>query len=280
MDVDAVRPIFAQRTKPEKNKFQKRVGAKTAKRLEIAENAAFELEPADATMYRALAARCNYLSQDRPDISFSSKELCREFSVPNKMSFQKLKRLARYLAGMPRLVYVYPWQEFPDVLDVYVDTDFAGCQATRRSTSGGVALLGGCLIKHWSKTQTTISLSSGEAELHGIAYGAAQALGLQSLLRDLGWAVRIRIHSDATAAIGICRRKGIGKIRHLATTDLWIQDKVRSKTLELCKVLGTENPADVLSKYVSRQAMEAALSKMGLVALAGRPLSAPAAMGA
>ena len=97
MDVDQDgRQIFAARTKPlTTNKFQKRVGAKTAKKLELAENAAFELEPADATMYRALAARCNYLSQDRPDIAFSSKELCREFAVPNKMSFQKLKRLAR-----------------------------------------------------------------------------------------------------------------------------------------------------------------------------------------
>ena len=141
-------------------------------------------------------------------------------------------------------------------------------------------MIGGCLLKHWSKTQTTISLSSGEAELHGIAYGAAQALGLQALLRDLGWTVRIRVHSDATAAIGICKRRGIGKIRHLAVTDLWIQDKVRSKQLELVKILGTENPADVLTKYVNRQLMTAAMAKMGLVPTEGRPASAPAAMGA
>ena len=168
----------------------------------------------------------------------------------------------------------------PEVLDVYVDTDFAGCQTTRRSTSGGVALIGHCLIKHWSKTQTTISLSSGEAELHGIAYGAAQALGLQSLLLDLGWKLRIRVHSDATAAIGICKRKGIGKIRHLATTDLWIQDKVRSKVIELVKVLGADNPADVLTKYVNRQIMEKALLALGLLPMSGRPASAPVAMGA
>ena len=55
-------PVFAKRTKPEKsNKYQKRLGAKTAKKLELAENSAFELSPADATMYRALVARCNYL---------------------------------------------------------------------------------------------------------------------------------------------------------------------------------------------------------------------------
>ena len=69
-------------------------------------------------------------------------------------------------------------------------------------------MLSQCLIKHWSKTQTAISLSSGEAELHGIAMGAAQALGLQSLLCDLGWKVGIYIFSDAIAAIGIARRKG------------------------------------------------------------------------
>ena len=141
-------------------------------------------------------------------------------------------------------------------------------------------MIGNCLIKHWSKTQTTISLSSGEAELHGIAYGAAQALGLQSLLMDLGWSLKIKVHSDATAAIGICRRKGLGKVRHLDTTDLWIQDKVRGKKLELVKILGTENPADVLTKYVNRQQMEVATMKMNLRSLAGRPECAPMAMGA
>ena len=162
--------------------------------------------------------------------------------MPNKNSFQKLKRLPRYLAGLPRLVNHYKWQANPTILDVYVDTDFAGCQSTRRSTSGGIALIGTCLAKHWSKSQTTISLSSGEAELHGIAYGAAQALGLQSLLKDLGWQLDIRVHLDATAAIGICKRKGIGKIRHLATTDLWIQIKSGVKRWSFARCLGLTIP--------------------------------------
>ena len=141
-------------------------------------------------------------------------------------------------------------------------------------------MLGGCCIKHWSKTQGTISLSSGEAELHGIAYGAAQALGIQSLMRDPGWEIAVHLHPDATAAIGIARRKGLGKIRHLDTTDLWIQDKIRSKKMKLSKVLGTENMADVLTKYVDRATMTAALTKMNLYHRLGRPACAPAAMGA
>ena len=167
----------------------------------------------------------------------------------------------------------------PKVLNVYVDTDFAGCKETRRSTSGGVAMLGGCCIKHWSKTQGTISLSSGEAELHGIAHGAAQALGIQSIMKDAGWKIEVHLHSDATAAIGIARRKGLGKIRHLDTTDLWIQDKIRSKKMQLSKVLGADNMADVLTKYVEKKIMDAALAKMHIIRKDGRPASAPIAMG-
>ena len=140
-------------------------------------------------------------------------------------------------------------------------------------------MLGGCFIKHWAKTQSTVSLSSGEAELHGIAYGAAQGLGLQSLLKDMGWNVSLRLHSDATAAIGICKRKGLGNIRHLATTDLWIQEQVRSGHIKLEKVLGTENPADVFTKYVDRATMQKAMSKLNIIQAEGRPACAPATMG-
>ena len=55
------------------------------------------LEPEEATAFRALSARRNYLAADRPDIGFSANELCREFAKPNQTYFLELKRLARYL---------------------------------------------------------------------------------------------------------------------------------------------------------------------------------------
>ena len=82
-------------------------------------------------------------------------------------------------------------------------------------------------MKHWSITQPTIALSSGEAELGGICRGASIALGLQSLAKDLGIELKVNIHTDATAAIGICRRRGLGKIRHLHVADLWVQDRLK-----------------------------------------------------
>ena len=102
------------------------------------------LTPADATTYRGLTARGNFLAQDRPDVAFATKELCREFAGPANASLGKLKRLGRYLLGRPRLVYRFDWVTDGDCqhLTVPVDTDFAGCRVQRRSTSGGVLMRG------------------------------------------------------------------------------------------------------------------------------------------
>ena len=151
-----------------------------------------------------------------------------------------LKRLVRYLILRPRLAWRFDFQQPTSDLTMFVDTDFAGDLVTRRSTSGGAAMRGGHLLKHYSITQTTVALSSGEAELSGICKGASQGLGLVSIARDLSLLFSLDVQTDATAAIGICKRKGLGKIRHLATSDLWVQDRLRAKDFTLTKI--AENP--------------------------------------
>ena len=102
---------------------------------------------------------------------------------------------------------------------------------------------------------------------------------MQSIARDLGFQLKIRVHSDATAALGICRRRGLGKIRHLDTTDLWCQEKVRTGAVTLHKVLGSENPADIMTKYTDRAVLEKMLGLMNLREMSGRAECAPAAAG-
>ena len=92
------------------------------------------------TPFRGSAARANYLAADRIDAQYACKEVCRWMSSPSERSWQALKRICRYFAGAPRLVYTYPQQEIESV-DVYTDTDWAGCPKTRKSTSGGCVML-------------------------------------------------------------------------------------------------------------------------------------------
>ena len=261
--------------KVSKKYTKKRLGAKAVKQAERLSECGEYLNDTESTTYRALAARANYLAMDRPDCAYATKELCRHFSAPTKDSVEALKRLVRFLVGRPRLVWFYPMQDVNNRCDVYVDTDYGGCHATRRSTSGGAIMHGSHLIKHWSTTQTTVALSSAEAELTGICKGASQGLGLQSLAGDLGLKWSLRVATDAAAAVGICRRRGLGKIRHLATADLWVQDRVKKKDFELLRVPGVSNPSDILTKHVDRTILDKHLVALNLVYEDGRASSAP-----
>ena len=84
-------------------------------------------------------------------------------------------------------------------------------------------MLGGAhLLKSWASTQPTITLSSGEAELHGVVKGTAAGLGTASLLADLGIRIWLRLWTHSIASICICKRQGIGKVPHPDVQDLWI----------------------------------------------------------
>ena len=150
-----------------------------------------------------------------------------------------------------------------EVLDVYGDSDWAGCQRSRRSTSGGAAAIAGLAVKSWSGTQATVALSSGEAEYYAAVRAAAEGLGIQALLEDLGIKVRIRLWVDAEAAKGIASRCGLGRVRHMETKFLWLQEAVNSKKLELCKVWGQENPADIATKPKSYKEMADQVARLG-----------------
>lgn len=136
-------------------------------------------------------------------------------------------------------------------------------------------MYGSHCIKHWASTQTTIALSSGEAELNGLCKGASMALGLRSVADDLGVKYDLTIQADATAAIGMARRGGIGKVRHLDVSLLWIQSAVRRKAFVLQKVLGTENIADALTKYLDRPDLDKHICGMYLMPETCRAVSAP-----
>jgi hypothetical protein len=153
---------------------------------------------------------------------------------------------------------------------VYVDSDFAGCHKTRKSTSGGAVTWGNGTLKTWSKTQTVIALSTGEAELAAIVKGSTEALGIKSLLEDFGISVSLTICSDASAAIGMVGREGLGKVRHLAVADLWVQAKRASGELSFVKVDGASNPSDALTKGISGDKLARDIAQLGFVRLDGR----------
>ena len=172
-------------------------------------------------------------------------------AAPRKSDWMKLKRRARYLVKYPEVEIVFGGCTKGDMVVTYVDADWAGCLKTRRSTSGGVATFAGACIKTWSSTQGTVAMSSGESELYAVVKGAAESIGIQSLLKDLGCDVGIELKTDSSAAKAISWRRGVGKVRHLDVRYLWVQQKINDKQMHITKVKGLMNPANILTKYAA-----------------------------
>ena len=130
-------------------------------------------------------------------------------------------------------------------------------------------------LKGWSKTQKILSLSSGEAELGALVKGSTEAIGMKSIMEDFGIVIELEVATDSTAAIGMVEREGLGKVRHLAVADLWVQEKRRAGVIEYRKVDGKENPADAMTKGINEESMMKHLHFMGFVECEGRNSLAP-----
>ena len=228
------------------------------------------MDAAQTTEYRALAARANYLAADRPDIQYAAKEICRGMSRPTVGDRRKLKRLARFLKGKPRVVTKFLFSPREDKLYGFTDSDWAGCRRTARSTSGGVIRYCGHYVKSWSSTQKSITLSSGEAELVAAVKMSTEVLGIVQLLADWGVRVDGEVWVDSSAAIGTMTRRGNGKLRHVRVGTLWIQERIEDGDLAVQKAKGEDNPADLCTKHVNEKVTMNMMEMIDFVYMPGR----------
>ena len=234
-----------------------------------------QLSEKDKTRYRAIVARLNYFTPDRPDIAYAVKELARAMSNPSNGDWLRLKRLGRYMKGRPRLQQVFEWQPAQGMVTTYSDADWAGCKQTRKSTTGGCITIGRHTIKGWSETQALVALSSGESELYAAIKAAAETLGIMSMMKDFNWKVAGQVYGDASAALGIINRTGLGKTRHIDTSLLWIQQTAAERQLKFSKVLGRNNPADLYTKYLDLNTINTHVKALNYHDAEGRAAEAP-----
>ena len=143
----------------------------------------------------------------------------------------------------------YKWQKAIDKISSFTDADWAGDKMTRKSTTGGCVMLGNHLLKAWSNTQTLVALSSGKSELYATLKAASEGLAMISIAKDLGIALDGEVWGDASAALGIMKRRGVGKTRHIDIGLLLIQEVAAEKRLRFGEVLGRDNPADLFTKH-------------------------------
>eukprot|EP00971_Amphidinium_carterae_P243137 4828320-Amphidinium_carterae.1 len=130
---------------------------------------------------------------------------------PGAQAWQAVKRIGRFLLGVPRTVQVLWMQRPPKHLDVFSDANHGGCLRTRKSTSCSVVFHGRHMMKLTCATQQPIAFSSAESEYYALVRAGCVGIGFINLLGDWGKTLELVLHGDATGAAGIANRRGAGK---------------------------------------------------------------------
>lgn len=154
-----------------------------------------------------------------------------------------------------------------EVTLVECDSDFPGCARTRKSTSGFV---GKHCVRARSKTQSVIATSTAEAEFYSMCSAASQAVGLKSLLDNIGETLTIKIGEGATAGKSVASRRGLGRPKHVQVQYLWVQSLVKDGDIVLAMILGDEHESDLMTEHLPAAEQNSLLDKMGQEYLKGQ----------
>ena len=103
-----------------------------------------------------------------------------------------------------------------------------------------------------------------------VVKAACEALGSIALADDLGIKIRVRLHIDAAAALGILERQGVGRVRHLDIGVLWLQEQQLRRVVELTRVLSTESPPDLMTKHLAQESVNKYSNALGYEYRGGR----------
>ncbi|GJV35278.1 hypothetical protein Tco_1407755 [Tanacetum coccineum] len=101
--------------------------------------------PVDQTRFRSMVGSLMYLTASRPNLVFDVCMCARYQPSPTKKHIEALKRVFWYLKGTMNWGLWYP-KDTAIALTAFADAEHAGCQDTRRSTSGSAQFLGDKLV--------------------------------------------------------------------------------------------------------------------------------------
>ena len=228
--------------------------------------------------YRSAVGKLLWMAQLRDDLKYPVKELSRSLINPQDQDIKNLIHLLKYVNQTRDFVFVMEPQlpvrnqegKFPVQIVSYSDSDWAGCQKSRRSTSGSLISVFNVNIQSTSRTQASIAHSSAESELYAMTQASVESLAIKNFIQEfssaiLSASVSIVIQTDSSAGKSMASRLGISRrSKHIELKYLWIQDEIKEGKLELKKVGTHFNPSDVLTKYVPASVLGQHLPRLNI----------------
>ena len=245
------------------------------------------LEADEVTKFRSIVGRLMYMASERPDAQFGIQCLARKMSAPAKQALKNAWHLCSYLQGtIDYGVRLSKREKGRSVLDsredeeinsgpvhlveVLTDADYAGNRDDRKSTTSFQVFIDGNLIESRVRTQKAISLSSGESEFVAVVAGCSDGMLIKHLLNKMtGGSCLMKIRTDSSAARSMVQRQGIGRVRHLDASLLWVQQKESERAFSIAAIPSELNSADIGTKSLTRKRLLALLYMMKFVDAVG-----------
>ena len=203
----------------------------------------------------------------RPDIAYAVGALSQHSATPGQEHWTALKRVFRYLRGTTDLSIHFNGK-IPNEAFAFVDADHANDPNTRRSVGGYVYLIAGGAVSWSSKKQSSVALSSTEAEYMAASSAAQEAIWLRALLGELGLLslehpTCLRI--DNQSAMALARNDAFhNRTKHIAIRHHFIRERIEDGEIDVEYVPTDRQVADVLTKPLGRVKHERFVEGMGL----------------
>ena len=218
-----------------------------------------EEDSIDVTMYQSAIGSLNYAAIcTRPDLSTVVGKLGKFMQKPGNDHWVAVKRVLRYIKGTLNYGLVYRHSD-TFCLYGYSDADYAGCQETRKSTSGHVFRLGGCTVSWRSKKQSIIAQSSTESEYVALCSAAQEAVWLRRLLSGIGFHqdAPTLLYEDNQSAILLSKNpKDHSRTKHIDVKFHYVRKAIEDKIINVQYCPTAEMLADTLTKGLARPKFE------------------------
>ena len=229
-------------------------------------------KPTDKSRYQSMVGSLLYVAvATRPDICQAVAAVSKFNSAPTESHLTAVKRILRYLKGTLNLSLQYSLYRCtencePEV-EGYSDADWACDLDTRRSTTGNVFKMSEGAISWLSQKQSTVALSTAEAEYIALSSATQEVVWLRQLLTDIGvdCTKPVTVWEDNQAAIGLTRNPiGHKRTKHIDIKYHFVRECVMIGSLFVKYCNTKEMLADILTKPLPRGQFEYLRSKLGI----------------
>ena len=206
--------------------------------------------------YRNLIGTLLYISSGtQPDISHTINYLSRFQNCYNETHWKYALRILKYFYLTKGLGLNYKRNENCEIVDCFVDADWAGDNIDRKSTSSYVIRLFGNVIDWKSRKQKCVTKASTYAEYVALSKVVSELKYGKELLKMFYLDIKepINIHEDNSGAINIANYGNFTKnSKHIEIHYHYVHESVSEKEIKIVKIESNENVADIFTKVLCK----------------------------